>query len=223
LEDRTVHTIAVDRNLCKISINGVKPVTVLKIIRTLAANEVPFENVTQVSGGETDSFSFSIHETDYRRTADILTECRMERTAEIVADKDLAMLSVSGDGVAYDSRIASLYYDTLHQENVEIYILSLSERKISALVNQHAADRAAAYLRARFMEAGVYGPVERTVKSHEKKENFHRLRGSGDYSLYRERNRFQLVQENIRLSAGKRHKGSYSLRNDGGSPGALGV
>ena len=224
LERKTVNNITVDRSLCRISINGVKPGNAPKIMRLLAANGITAGNITDLAGGESHTLSFSVPEKDYRRTAGILEAYNTDPCrAEIQTETNLAMFTVIGSGAGYDSSITAMYYDTLMKENVEIYYLSLSEMKISALVDEHAVDRAVSCLRARFMEEGILCPPERTVKSHEKEEDLHRLRSSGDYSFYIGRNRLQIVQENNRLSAGKRHKGDNSLRYDGGSPDALGI
>ena len=185
LERKIIYSITVDRNLAKISINGVKPVNVPKIIRLLAANGIVFSNEADLSMGGSDMFSFSVPENDYQRAAGILSGYKNEAYGgELHTKKDLAMLSVVGSGAAYDSRIAALFYDTLLEEKVEIHLISLSGMKISALVDGRAADRAVSRLRARFMEAGVYCPSERTVMGHGKKEDIHGLGGSDDYPFY---------------------------------------
>ena len=223
IERKTVNNITVDRNLCKITINNVKPGNTQKIIRFLAANGIIFNNMETFAGGESESISFSAPEADSRRAACVLEAYKSDCCFEILTEKNLAMLSVIGSGAAYDTGIAAMCYDTLLKQNVEVHLLSLSEMKISALVGEHAVDRAAACLRARYIEAGVYGPLERTVKSHEKEEDFHRLGGSGDYSFYNGRDRFRLVQENNRLSAGKQYKGDNSMRYHRGSADAYGL
>jgi len=224
LERKTVNNITVDRNLYKISIGGVRPENALKIIRLLTAGGITPGNMADLSESGSHVFSFSVPERDYRRAAGILDAYAREVFgAEILTEKNLAMLSVIGSGAGYDSGIAAIYYETLLKENVEIHLISLSEMRISALVDEHAVDRAVSRLRARFMEAGLYSPPERIAKSHEKEENIHRLRGSGDNSFYNGRNRLRLIQENNKLSDGKQHKGYNSMRYHRGSTGALGV
>ena len=139
--------------------------------------------MADLPGTGTGSFSFVIPESEYPRADSVLNVYRADSCRlEVFTEKNLAMLSVVGPGAAYDSNIAAMYYDTLLDENVEIHHLSLSVIRISALVDERAVDRVVSCLRARFEEAGLYGPAERTVNR--------RFAGGGDQPFYiRRKNR----------------------------------
>lgn len=185
LERKIIHKLTVDRNFTKITITGVMPAMAPKVMRLLAASGVSCGSAAELSAGGYAILSFAIPGWDYWRTIGILDGYKtIMRIGEVSAETDLAMLSVIGSGAAYDSRITALFYDVLLEENVEIHLLSLSGMKITALVDGRAAERAVSTLRARFMEAGVYSPSERTVRGYEQKEDFHGRRGSRDYPVY---------------------------------------
>jgi len=166
----------------------------LQITRLLMENGVSVRNTADLSGRGAGTYSFLTPGRDYRRVMAILNDCGYSAPrGEILAEKGLAMLSVIGSGIARDPDITAMFYDILLNENIEIHLLSLSEMRISALVYEHAADRAVSCLRARFMEAGVYCPAERTVKGYEKKEDLHRLGSGCDHPFYGKQDRFQII------------------------------
>ena len=77
---------------------------------------------------------------------------------DISANLSLAKLSVIGPGIAYDTDIAAIFYETLLEEEVKIHLLSLSAIKISALVAGDEAIRITLALHKKFMEAKILSP-----------------------------------------------------------------
>jgi len=124
----------------------------------MASNDISADTVAHSLGNKFESLSFSIHEDDFQKAVGILDEYKKEYyECEIQTKENLAKLSVIGAGIAYDTDIAGMFYEALLNENIKIYLLSLSALKISALVDKNEADRALSALHTRYAEEGKFG------------------------------------------------------------------
>lgn len=157
LEKKTISGITSDKNICKISINRVKPENVPEIMLLLAENKIFADTIVHLTGDEADSLSFSITSENGQRVAEILDKHSLFDGQLLVEDK-LEKLSVIGDGIAYDTNIVAMFYQTLLNESIKIQLLSLSAMKISALVDENIIEHAISALHIKFTEAGVLGP-----------------------------------------------------------------
>jgi len=156
IEQKLVSGITSDRNICKISIAGVKPEKTVAILHTLAKNKISIDTFTQEVGLKADNLSFSVSTGDCPKISEVLEACRGKIfDGEICTDTNLAKLSVIGAGIAYDASIALVLYETLLSESIKVHLLSLSAAKISALVAEDVVTRAITALHAKFMDAGM--------------------------------------------------------------------
>ena len=157
IEKKVVSGITADRNMCKISLTNVWASQVPVILRQLAVNGVSVDLLTHGAGDMSESLSFSVPDNMRGRLLEILGE-HSDVSSEISIHENLAKLSVIGTGIAYDTDIAAIFYETLLKDGVKVLLLSLSSMKISALVAEDEVSGAIISLHARFKEAGMLGP-----------------------------------------------------------------
>ena len=159
IEKKFISGITTDKNACKISISKIRPKGAPMIMNLLAKNKIITDIITHEAGDNFDSLSFSISERDCRKMMKILNEYKdIHFEGDISANLSLAKLSVIGPGIAYDTDIAAIFYETLLEEEVKIHLLSLSAIKISALVAGDEAIRITLALHKKFMEAKILSP-----------------------------------------------------------------
>ncbi|MCL2565134.1 MAG: aspartate kinase [Defluviitaleaceae bacterium] len=152
IEKKSVSGITADRKICKISINEIKAENVPEIIHLLSKNKISLDIITHSAGDKFDSLSFAISGADSYKAMELLS------IYNIQVNENLAKLSVIGPGIAYETHIAAIFYETLLEEEVKIHLLSLSAIKISALINREEVTNIILALHKKFMEAGILSP-----------------------------------------------------------------
>ena len=158
IEEKTICGITADKSVCKISLSEIEPTCVPRVMHLLASSKISADIVTYECTNKIKSLSFSIPFINCKKTCKILESGGSRSNIKISVKKDLAKLSVIGAGIAYDTNIISLFYETLLKEEIEIHLLSLSATKISALVAEAEINRAISALHFKYKKAGVLRP-----------------------------------------------------------------
>jgi len=159
IEKKLVSGITADRNICKVSIMNVRPGCIPMIMRRLSLKGISVDIITHDIADKSERLSFAIAERDAERTIEVLGEHQGECFFKLLSTKDrLAKLSVIGIGIAYDTAIAAIFYETLMKEGVKLHLLSLSGSKISALIAQDEVSGVINSLHRRFEEEGMLAP-----------------------------------------------------------------
>ena len=155
MESMFVSGVAVDKDISRISIMGVKdaPGVAFNIFSILAKSKISVDIILQsVSRDMTKDISFTVAKTDVKDALCVLEENKTRLKYESLGhDSDIAKLSVVGAGMATNPGVASLMFEALCDAGVNIDMISTSEIKISVLVDVKDAERGANAVHDKFM------------------------------------------------------------------------
>lgn len=135
-----VSGIAFNRDECLINVEGVLSGTqyLAKILKLFADNGIEIDMINQVNHNvDKVDYAFTVHTNDYLHALDVLTEQQAQLTAQnIFGLTTVAKMSAVGMGMKSHSGVASLFFDALAAENINVILVSTSEIKISVLIDE---------------------------------------------------------------------------------------
>jgi aspartate kinase len=138
VEQEIVSGIAYSRDEAKVTVRGVpdRPGVAAAIFGPLSAASINVDMIVQnVSADGTTDLTFTLNRADLPRAEQTLGEHRAEiGFAALLADKDVAKISVVGVGMRSHSGVASTMFRTLADKGINIQVISTSEIKVSVLV-----------------------------------------------------------------------------------------
>jgi aspartate kinase len=154
VEHAIISGIAHDTSEAKVTLLGVpdQPGVAATVLRPLAEASINVDMIVQnVSAeGHTD-ISFTLPEADLERTTEILDGVsRRLSAAGVVADREIAKVSLIGAGMKSDPGVAADMFEALADAGVNIEIISTSSIRISCVVRQELIGRAVAAVHERF-------------------------------------------------------------------------
>lgn len=154
MEDIVVRGIAVQEDESKLTILHVpdKPGIAAKIFNKIADANVNIDMIVQnVSEQGITDLSFTVVKDDLARTREVLEPFVREiGAAGIVTDENMAKVSVVGYGMRGHSGVAARMFDALAREGINIEMISTSEIKISVVIENKYAKKAAQALHKEF-------------------------------------------------------------------------
>ena len=111
--------------------------------------DVIIQNISK--DGKTD-FSFTVNQTDFQRTLDLLREKVSPSlgAAEVVGNPNIAKVSIVGIGMRSHVGVASTMFRALAQEGVNIQMISTSEIKTSVVIDEKYLELAVRALHTAF-------------------------------------------------------------------------
>ncbi|MFW8565791.1 aspartate kinase [Orrella sp. 11846] len=139
MESAVVSGIAFTRDEGKIMLLGVpdKPGVASIILGKVADANIDVDMIVQNQSvdGTTD-FSFTVHRNDFQKVQDLMRNGVVEEIGarELVADEDVAKVSIVGIGMRSHAGVASRMFKTLADENINIQMISTSEIKTSVVI-----------------------------------------------------------------------------------------
>ncbi|WP_027285125.1 aspartate kinase [Rubritepida flocculans] len=138
MEKPIVSGIAYSRDEAKVTLRRVpdRPGVAAKVFGPLSAANVNVDMIVQNIGadGSTD-MTFTVGRADLPRATDILEKARAELGYEaLIADPDVAKISVVGIGMRTHAGVASTMFRALAEKGINIQVISTSEIKVSVLV-----------------------------------------------------------------------------------------
>lgn len=140
----------------KITIEGVpdNPGIAAKVFKELANNSINVDIVIQGGGADNlNSISFTVKDEDYTNAKGITEKVALELGArKVIADKDIAMVSVVGVGIKSNPGVAAAVFETLANVGVNIDMISSSEIKISGIIKDSDVEKAVQALHSTFIE-----------------------------------------------------------------------
>lgn len=155
VEKMFVSGVAVDKDVSRIAIIGIKnePGMAFKIFSLLAKNKISVDIILQSIGRhDSKDISFTVTKADLNDAIKILEENKDRLHFESIShEEDIAKVSVVGAGMATNPGVAALLFEALYDVGVNIKMISTSEIKISVLVDEKEADRAANAIHDKFM------------------------------------------------------------------------
>jgi aspartate kinase len=154
MEQLVVSGVTHDKNQARITINKVpdQPGIAAKIFSPIAEEGILVDMIIQNTrkGGKTD-LTFTIPKADYKRTLNMAQKVAGEIGAEEVAgDTNIAKISVIGVGMKNHSGVASVMFNTLARENINIIMITTSEIRISCTVEEKYGELAVRVLHSAF-------------------------------------------------------------------------
>jgi aspartate kinase len=140
MEDALVSGIAFNRDEAKVTILGVpdKPGIAFKILEPIAKANIEVDVIVQNVGteGMTD-FSFTVHRNDLKRTMDLLEKVKKDIGArELIGDDKICKVGLVGVGMRSHVGVASMMFEALSAEGINIQMVSTSEIKITVVIDE---------------------------------------------------------------------------------------
>jgi aspartate kinase len=155
MEQAIISGIAFNRDEAKISVMGVedKPGIAYSILGPVAAANLDVDMIVQNIGasGHTD-FSFTVNRGEYAQTLAVLEQERGKAftAREIIGDNKICKVSVVGIGMRSHVGIASMMFKALAGEGINMQMISTSEIKISAVIDEKYLELAVRVLHKAF-------------------------------------------------------------------------
>lgn len=147
MEDVVVRGISIERHQAKVTLDDVPdaPGAASRIFSAIGAANILVDVIVQsASDRNTTDISFTIHEADLPRAEELLAPVVKEIGAtRLISHSGVAKLSVVGIGMRSHSGVAGRLFDCLGRGNVNIDLISTSEIKITVVIAEKDADRAA--------------------------------------------------------------------------------
>lgn len=139
VEAPLVSGVAYDKNEAKITLQGVpdKPGIATKIFTPLADANINVDMIVQnVSAeGHTD-LTFTVPKSDFKKALEIVKNTAKDIEARnVIADENIAKVSVVGVGMRSHSGVAAKMFDLLSKEGINIMMISTSEIKVSCVID----------------------------------------------------------------------------------------
>lgn len=138
VEKEMVSGIAYSRDEAKLTVRGVpdRPGVAATIFGKLAAENVNVDMIVQnISDEGMTDMTFTVGETDLPRAQAALAAARPDIGYEaLIADTNVAKISVVGVGMRSHAGIASTMFRALAEKGINIQVISTSEIKVSILI-----------------------------------------------------------------------------------------
>ncbi len=155
MEKMLVSGVAVDRNVARIAITGLedKPGTAFRLFSLLSKEKISVDIILQSIGrDDTKDITFTVTKDDMENAVRILNENKERLHAkDILTDDKVAKISIVGAGMATNSGVAATMFEALYDNNINIHMISTSEIKISVLIDEKDADKAANGVHEKFI------------------------------------------------------------------------
>ena len=154
MESLMVTSVTHDKNQARITLKKVpdQPGVAAKIFTPIADAGIIVDMIIQNTraGGQTD-LTFTVPEADYARAIEIEKKIAGEIGADdVFGAKDIAKVSVIGVGMRNHSGVASIMFNTLAKENINISMISTSEIRISCIIEEKYTELAVQVLHTAF-------------------------------------------------------------------------
>jgi aspartate kinase len=160
VEQPMVSGIAYSRDDAKVTLRRVpdRPGVAANVFGALAKANVNVDMIVQNIGADgTTDMTFTVGKADLARAQDVLEKARPEVGFEaLVADPDVAKISVVGVGMRSHSGVANTMFRALAEKGINIQVISTSEIKVSVLVGVDYTELA---VRALHTAYGLDGPA----------------------------------------------------------------
>ncbi|MBH0035667.1 aspartate kinase [Pseudoalteromonas sp. NZS71] len=155
MPSNVVSGIAFNRDECLIKVDGVPSGTqyLSKILKLFADNGIEIDMINQVNHiFEKIDYAFTVHSNDYLQALELLSEDQAQLSAQNISGlPTVAKVSAVGMGMKSHSGVASLFFDALAQENINVVLVSTSEIKISVLIDEKYLELAVRALHKAFL------------------------------------------------------------------------
>ena len=154
MESVLVRGIAHDMTEAKVTLRGVpdRPGIAATVFNRIAEEGINVDMIVQnVSRDGLTDLSFTVPRPDLRKTMNTCTLLQRDiRAGEIIADEDIAKVSIVGVGMRSHTGVAGKMFKFLAENDINIEMISTSEIKISCIVREEQAEMAVRVLHDAF-------------------------------------------------------------------------
>ncbi len=154
VEKMIVTGVAVDKDVARISVVGVPdiPGMAFKIFSNLSKHKVSVDIILQSIGRESSKdISFTVSKDELEPALKAMEDLKGVSYESISYDKNIAKVSIVGAGMDTNSGVASDLFEALYSSAINVNMISTSEIKISVLVEEKEAERAANAIHDKFI------------------------------------------------------------------------
>jgi aspartate kinase len=140
MESVVVSGVTYNKNEAKIEIMRVPdvPGVAAKLFKPIADANIVVDMIIQTSStakGFAD-MAFTVPKSDFTKTLQIIRETTKEiGGSEVIADENIAKVSIVGVGMRSHSNVAAQMFSALAKEGINIHMISTSEIKISCIID----------------------------------------------------------------------------------------
>ncbi|MDL0089115.1 aspartate kinase [Campylobacter gastrosuis] len=137
MEKVLVSGIALDKNQARVTLRGVidKPGIAAEIFTALAKKNINVDMIIQNVGQDgTTNLGFTVPQNELELAKDTMSSLSAAKHVEY--DDAIVKVSIIGVGMKSHSGVASLAFETLAREGINIQMISTSEIKLSVVVDQ---------------------------------------------------------------------------------------
>ena len=156
MEEMKITGIAKDEKVARVTVMQVRdaPGTAFKVLNAVARAGVNVDIIIQATGRDgTNDMSFVVAQSEAQRAYDaLMAKKEVIGFDRVIVDDSIAKVSVVGAGMMSTAGIASLVFEALNDEHINIQMISTSEIKISCVIDGSSADRAVASIHRKFFE-----------------------------------------------------------------------
>lgn len=154
MEQLVVSGVSHDKKQARVTLTKVpdQPGIAAKIFSPISEAGIVVDMIIQNTRkeGKTD-ITFTIPKGDYKRTMEIAKKIAAQIGAEeVLGDTNIAMVSVIGVGMKNHSGVASVMFNTLARENINILMIGTSEIRISCVIEEKYTELAVRVLHTAF-------------------------------------------------------------------------
>ena len=150
MEAALIRSVTPDLSEAKVTVSGVpdQPGVAAGLFRQLADGDVNVDMIVQnVSEGGVTDISFTVPKSDLSRALGICeTVAGSIGAAKVVADDDIAKISVIGAGMKSNPGVAATMFEVLAANGINIEMISTSAIRISCVIAESEAERAVGLL-----------------------------------------------------------------------------
>ncbi|MDO9535118.1 MAG: aspartate kinase [Bacillota bacterium] len=154
MEGALISSVTYSREEAKISVLGVpdKPGIASMIFIPLAEMGINVDMIIQNIGRQNAAdLTFTVHEEDLEKALQVVKKVAVEIGAEGVhSDRNIAKISIVGGGMHSNPGVASLMFQVLAREGINIMMISTSEIKISCIIDSRYTELAVRILHDAF-------------------------------------------------------------------------
>ena len=156
MEKMLISGVAADKNVAKIRVAGLgnDPDSTFKLLNLLDKNKLNIDVMIQSLGKDgTKSVSFTVAKTDLNRTLEVLSANKGQLGIQkLDSDEKVAKVSVIGAGIRSHSGVAAKMFGALANAGINTEMVTTSEIRITALINEDYTDLAMRAIHETFLE-----------------------------------------------------------------------
>jgi len=148
VEKMLISGVAVDKNVARISVIGLEdyPGVAFKLFRHLANHNINVDIILQSIGRDgTKDISFTVPRASLQEAIDCIERHRNTsiRCQAVSVEENVAKVSIVGAGMMNNPGVAATMFEALFDANVNIKMISTSEIRVTVLIDEAYAEKAA--------------------------------------------------------------------------------